>query len=130
MAHSQCAITDTAGNADELDIGIGIGTVHLALLVAPGGEEAGRGGCEGLLATGSQTGGDAHQILLGDSHLYGLLREGVEEGSQTGRAPGIGAQNHNILVGCCLFHQHIADGLTIGNFIHGEQPPSGRQNPR
>ena len=28
---------------------------------------------------------------------------------------GIGTQNHNIRVGCCLFHQHIADGLTIGN---------------
>ena len=124
VAHAEGAVADAAGNADELDVGPGVGHVDLALLIASGGKEAGRGSRERLFAGGSKSCGNADQVLLSDADLDRLLRESREERSQGGGASGVGAEDDDVLVRLGLLHQYVTDSFAIGYLIHLKQPPS------
>ena len=118
MGHAQGAVTDAAADADQGHIGVGIGHVHLGLLVTSGRQEACRGRCKNFLSHGRQPCGHRDQILLRDAEFHKLLRKSVRKGSQGGASPGIGTGYHNVPVLLCRSKQHIADCLSIGYGIH------------
>ena len=125
VAHPQRAVTDAAADANKLDIGVGIGAVHLGLLITAGGEKAGRGSRVGLLAALSEPRRDAYEILLGDARLHELPREFLGEGRERRRTARIAAKHDDIPVLSGAFCEHFADDLPVGDFIHVSPSPPG-----
>ena len=117
VAHTQGAVGHAARDADELDVGVGVRNVDLALLIRTRGHKGrGRGG-PGLLAARSHAGGDAHQVLLGDADLNGLLGILIEERRERRGAAGVGAQDDDVFVGCGGLEQRVADNLAVGDLV-------------
>ena len=117
MAHAQGAVGHAARDADELDVGIGVRDVDLALLIRARGHKGRRRGGPGLLAARSHAGGDAHQVLLGNADLDGLLGILIKERRERCGAAGIGAQDDDILIGLRGLEQRVADNLAIGDLV-------------
>ena len=126
MAHAQLPVADAAADADELYVGVGIGHVHLCLLVASGGEKTCRRKAVGLFPTVRQARGDTHQILLRNAHLHGLFRECIEKGGHGSGASRIRTQCDNTFIFFGVSHKGLADYLPVWNFIHAALPPSSR----
>ena len=91
MAHAQGAVGHAARDADELDVGVGVRDVDLALLIRARGHKGRRRGGPGLLSARSHAGGDAHQVLLGNAYLDGLLGILIKERRERCGAAGVGA---------------------------------------
>ena len=117
VAHTQGAVGHAARNADELDVGIGIRNVDLALLIRTRGHKGRRRGGPGLLAARSHAGGNAHQVLLGDADLDGLLGILIEERRERRGATGVGAQDDDVLIGLGGLEQRVADNLAVGDLV-------------
>ena len=117
MAHTQGAVGHATRDTDELDVGVGIRDVDLALLIRARGHKGRRRGGPGLLAARSHTGGDAHQVLLGDANLNGLLGILIEERRERRGATGVGAQDDDVLIGLRGLEQRVADNLAIGDLV-------------
>ena len=117
VAHAQGAVGHAARDTDELDVGVGVRNVDLALLIRTRGHKGRRRGGPGLLAARSHAGGDAHQVLLGNADLNGLLRVLVEERRERRGATGVGAQDDDVLVGCGGLEQRVADNLAVGDLV-------------
>ena len=117
MAHAQSAVGHAARNADELDVGVGVRDVDLALLIRARGHKGRRRGGPGLLAARSHAGGDTHQVLLGDADLDGLLGILIEERRERCGAAGVGAQDDDVLIGLGGLEQRVADNLAVGDLV-------------
>ena len=117
VAHTQGAIGHAARDADELDVGVGVRNVDLALLIRTRGHKGRRRGGPGLLAARGHAGGDAHQVLLGNADLNGLLGILIEERRERRGAAGIGTQDDDVLIGLRGLEQRVADNLAIGDLV-------------
>ena len=117
MAHAQGTVGHATRNADELDVGIGVRNVDLALLIRARGHKGRRRGGPGLLAARGHAGGDAHQVLLGNADLNGLLGILVKERRERCRAAGVGAQDDDVFIGCGGLEQRVADSLAVGDLV-------------
>ena len=73
----------------------------------------GRRSSPGLLAARSHAGGDAHQVLLGNADLNGLLGILIEERRERRGAAGVGAQDDDVLIGLGGLEQRVADTLRL-----------------
>ena len=118
MAHSECSVADAAGDPDQLHVGVRISAVNLGLFIASGGYKAGRrcGVC--FFAALGKSRCHTDQILLRNADFHGLIRICLEKRCQRRRAPGIAAQNHDVLVVFCVLHQNVTDYFSVGNRIH------------
>ena len=117
VAHTQGAIGHAARDADELDVGVGVRNVDLALLIRTRGHKGRRRGGPGLLAARGHAGGDAHQVLLGNADLNGLLGILIEERRERRGAAGVGAQDDDVFIGCGGLEQRVADNLAVGDLV-------------
>ena len=117
VAHTQGAVGHAARDADELDVGVGVRNVDFALLIRTRGHKGRRRGGPGLLAARGHAGGDAHQVLLGNADLNGLLGILIEERRERRGAAGVGAQDDDVLVGCGGLEQRVADNLAVGDLV-------------
>ena len=117
MAHTQGSVGNAAGDADELDVGVGVRDIDLALLIRARGHKGRRRGGPGLLAARSHAGGDAHQVLLGNADLNGLLGILIKERRERRGAAGVGAQDDDVLVSCGGLEQRVADNLAVGDLV-------------
>ena len=117
VAHTQGAIGHAARDADELDVGVGVRNVDLALLIRTRGHKGRRRGGPGLLAARGHAGGDAHQVLLGNADLNGLLGILIEERRERRGAAGIGTQDDDVLIGLRGLEQRVADNLAVGDLV-------------
>ena len=117
MAHAQGAVGHAARDADELDVGVGVRDVDLALLIRARGHKGRRRGGPGLLAARSHAGGDAHQVLFGNADLNGLLGILIKERRERRGAAGVGAQDDDVLIGLRGLEQRVADNLAIGDLV-------------
>ena len=117
MAHAQGAVRHAARDADELDVGVGVRDVDLALLIRARGHKGRRRGGPGLLAARSHAGGDAHQVLFGNADLDGLLGILIKERRERRGAAGVGAQDDDVLIGLRGLEQRVADNLAIGDLV-------------
>ena len=117
VAHTQGAVGHAARDADELDVGVGVRNVDLALLIRTRGHKGRRRGGPGLLAARSHAGGDAHQVLLGNADLNGLLGILIEERRERRGAAGVGAQDDDVPIGLGGLEQRVADNLAVGDLV-------------
>ena len=117
MAHAKSAVGHATRDADELDVGVGVRNVDLALLIRARGHKGRRRGGPGLLAARGHTGGDTHQVLLGDADLNGLLGILIEERRERCGAAGVGAQDDDVFIGCGGLEQRVADSLAVGDLV-------------
>ena len=117
VAHAQGAVGHAARDADELDVGVGVRDVDLALLIRARGHKGRRRGGPGLLAARSHAGGDAHQVLLGNADLDGLLGILIKERRERRGAAGVGTQDDDVFIGLRGLEQRVADNLAIGDLV-------------
>ena len=77
VGRAERAVGHAAADANELDVGVAVGSVHLDLLEGAPGQEGRRATDEGDAAAVGEAGADGHEVLLGDAHVEDTVGEGL-----------------------------------------------------
>ena len=129
MRGAVLAHRDTGVRGTDLNVEVRVADRVTDLLKGAAGGEHGKGAREGNAAGGRDTGGDAHQVALGNAHIEeavgagGLELAGLRGGGQ------VGVEDHKVIMLVGELDEGLAVAYARGDFLDVCHPRAPLRRP-
>ena len=120
---------DTGMRGTDLNVEVRVADGVADLLKGATGSEHGKGAREGNAAGGRDTGGDAHQVALGNAHIEEAVGAGCLELAGLRGGSQVGVEDHKVIVLVGELDEGLAVAYARGDFLDVCHPRAPLRRP-